>query len=463
MHQASSAAPAIDEVVVEPEITVRRLAPSFFGINYVAFWDQAQGSAASARALAQTAIRNVRFPGGAPADWYDWQDPYYKSWSSTSPLKLWHWARSFGANHLVFGTDFQAHLPNPPGRTYSANSAQNAAAWVRYVLGAGIDADMEVGNEEDLTTLHVNDDPAYDPYIRAFNAQADAMHRANPRVRVLGPVGTNEWYWWALDGLAMFLKGTGDRVGTGAVDGVSLHFYKGNNWDNARSVAQYWLSSTGPWAAIRSAIRHGDTRSLPVYITEWNLGGSQSHDAFVPTVGHALAVADMIGAFALSGVAGEDYFDLHAGQSWGLLYGKNESRRLDSPTPTYYAMALWRNMGTRVVPLRQTADPSTSLSAYATSRSDGSVQLLLINKQPTPQTIHVAVKGTTFAGRRLRVFSLQAATGVDGLEARYDGVLMPSPQSGLPGPRDLGTVHGKTVSYVAPAYSANVLDLSRAP
>ena len=57
-----------------------------------------------------------------------------------------------------------------------------------------------------------------------------------------------------------------------------------------------------------------DTRQLPVDISEWNLGDSDNGTGFNQTVGHALVYADMIGAFAQSGVAEEDYFDLHGGK-----------------------------------------------------------------------------------------------------------------------------------------------------
>src|SRR5947209_6158264 len=189
-------------VTVDVRHTVHVLAPTFFGINDVAFWGQG-ASPASARALAQTPIHAVRFPGGAPADWYDWQDPYYKGWSQTSPLQLWHYARSFGGKSVVFGTNYQGNIPNPPGQSYAANSPNNAAAWVKYNKKAGIAAAMEVGNEEDMNMLHKSDDPAYAPYINKFNEQAKAMHQVNPHVRVLGPIGTNEYYWWGLDGLGM--------------------------------------------------------------------------------------------------------------------------------------------------------------------------------------------------------------------------------------------------------------------
>jgi hypothetical protein len=452
---------------VTPALVRQTIPPTFFGINCSALWDGAQGSAASARALAQTPIKTVRFPGGIPADWYDWQDPYYKGWSRTSPLDLWRYARSFGAIHVVFGTNYQGHLPKPPGKTYAVNSPQNAAAWVAFDKARGIPADMEVGNEEDQATLHKADDPAYASYIAAFNAQARAMHAVDPHVRVLGPVGTNEYYWWGLDGLGAFLAGAGNRTGSGQVAGLSLHFYRGKNWDDAKGVAQYWLAPQGPWAAIQAALRAHDTRRLPVYITEWNLGASDNHNAFTPTLGHALAVADVLGAFASAGVAGEDYFTVHYAHGWGLLYAgpnadKNwsEDRPVDSPTPTYYALALWGHMGNHLVALAQDDDAATVLSAYATSRDDGSIQVLLINKLPTAHTVRLALEGTTAKGRHLYVYSLRGVTNaVNDLDAVYDGVRMPSPQTRLPGPRDAGRIQADGVVATVPAYSATVLDL----
>src|SRR5919198_222656 len=267
-----AAIPAAGTIVVDAGTPIRRLPATFFGINYVGFWDNHQGSAASARALAHTPIKLVRFPGGDPADWYDWQDPYYKGWSRTSPSDLWQYVRTLGGTAL-FQTNYQGHLPNPPGHTYAVNSPQNAAAWVRYNRAHGIDAIMEVGNEEDIT-MRSRHDRAFQRYIDLFNAQATAMHAVDRRVKVIGPAGTNEWYWWGLDALGMFLNQTGNRRGSGQVDGVSLHFYKGTSWNDSKGVAQYWLQPDGPWAFIQRTIRANDTRGRPVYGSEWNVGAT---------------------------------------------------------------------------------------------------------------------------------------------------------------------------------------------
>ncbi len=87
---------AVDTIVVDPSAVARTIPPTFFGVNAEGFWDAAQGSAASAVALAQTPIRSVRFAGGVPADYYDWQYPTCYGWSHTSPASLWSWAHSLG-------------------------------------------------------------------------------------------------------------------------------------------------------------------------------------------------------------------------------------------------------------------------------------------------------------------------------------------------------------------------------
>jgi hypothetical protein len=457
--------PTVDTISVNASEVVRVIPANFFGINYSAFWDPAQGSQASANALRQTPIRSVRFAGGVPGDWYDWQEPYYpttsvsgSSSSSTSPIQLARWAARFGAT-LVFQTNYQGHLPNPPGKAYAVNSPQNQAAWVRYDLAHGIRAMMEVGNEEDMK-MAIYHDRDFQHYITAFNAQASAMHAADPSVKVYGPAGTNEYYWRTMDSLGMFLQQMGNLTGSGQVDGVSLHFYRGTGWDDTKSVAQTWNCTSCDWPFITRDIAAHDTRHLPVDISEWNVGDSDTGTGFNQTVGHALVYADMIGAFAQSGVAQEDYFVLHTAKSYGLLYGVGEARPVDTPTPTYYATALWGHMGADVLALTQSDKPGTTVSAYATRKPDGSIQVLAINKTGSQQPLQINYRGLSSTGGRLSVFRMASTSDENALDVDYNGRLDPSAQSPLPGARSTTPVTGNTVSATLAPYSATVLDVA---
>jgi len=133
---------------------------------------------------------------------------------------------------------------DPSCHSSNVNNPQHAADWVTYDITSGIPAEMEVGNEEDIALAGSNtaaDDPRFQPYIDGFNAQAQAMHaaaqQANTSVRVVGPACTNEYYCWNRDLLGMFLKGAGNRYGSGQVDAVSAHYYAGSSWAEATMPA----------------------------------------------------------------------------------------------------------------------------------------------------------------------------------------------------------------------------------
>ena len=168
----------------------------------------------------------------------------------------------------------------------------------------------------------------------------------------------------------------------------------------------------------------------------------------------------MIGAFAQSGVTGEAYFDLHAGDSWGLLYASGESRPLDTPTPSYYATALWGQMGTQLLRSSASADPASTVSSYATARPDGSLQVLAINKSGQPQAVQIAISHRALRGRTLRVYDLAGRGGWDVRDVFYNGVANPPPTRPLPGPHTTRRLTGQTVAYTLPPYAAAVLAIS---
>ena len=133
----------------------------------------------------------------------------------------------------------------------------------------------------------------------------------------------------------------------------------------------------------------------------------------------------------------------------------------DTSTKGYYATALWGKMGRAVLPLTQAADPSTTVSAYATQKEDGAVQVLAINKTGASQPLQVGYQGFNPQGGTLRAYTLSGAAGaLSDLDVTYDGVSNPSPQQPLPGPTLTQAITGSSVSYTLPAYSVVVLDVA---
>ena len=469
-----SAAFAQNVVQVDPSQVRQTLAPTFHGVNYVGFWDGAQGSSGSAQALAQTATKLVRFPGGDPGDWYNFQCPYYggdaqtpvcpaaadaHSWSSTSPIDLWKYAQTFGGTAL-FQTNAQGNGPKAPGTGWAANDPRQAGAYAQWAKDNSVSAIFEIGNEEDIKMTSVHD-ANFQWYVDLFKTQAAAIKAVDSRMQVIGPAGTNEYFWWALDSLGMFLHQTGNKAGTGQLDGVSLHFYRtGSSYNAVKDVPQSWEKTGGPWEFIKGSIASNDTRPLPVYITEWHIGDAVG--SLNASIGNALVTADMIGVFAESGVASHEFFTSHSAaissNAYGFLYGLNEARPLDSPAPAFYALALWKQMGSQVLQVIQNADRSSVMSTYATGKPDGTLQLMAINKTASAQDLQLNVSGQDLTGKHVDIYTLSSSNGHDdAFDAVYNGVQNPA-VSQLPAP-SAQVISASALTYSVPAYSVVVLNV----
>lgn len=219
-------------LTVDYNTVVRTLAPEFNGVNYVAYWDSIQGSTGSREALRRSGgVKLVRFPGGAPADWYDWANPLADGWSSTSPLNLWNYASPIGAK-VIFQTNPTSNHNNNPSGTHAAD-------WVTYCVNNNIQVALwEIGNEPDLNLVNDWDFAAMQWYFDKFNEQAPAMRARLPGTKVAGPVGANAWFWWGRHSLEMFLQRCGNNA-----DAISLHwYYTGGDptYDQIKVAAQNW-------------------------------------------------------------------------------------------------------------------------------------------------------------------------------------------------------------------------------
>lgn len=430
------------ELRIDAARPIHRVDERFAGINLVALWNNSQDDAPSARAVRQMNLRLLRFPGGAPAHWYDWQEPLASGWTRLTPQRVWDFARQADAQ-IIFQTNTATDKRDTDKKTGRAfrfdSSGTHAAGWVKLAREAGIAvAWWEIGNEPEMDAPEAirkqnSQQAIYRWYNAKFAEHARAIKAADPKARVMGPAATNVYFWWQLGTLEQFLAAHGNRQGSGLVDAISLHWYPEAGkqpWEQARAAAAGWADAM---AFIRRTIARYDTRELPVYLTEWNFAGGMDNPS-AADLATALGNADCIGALRNSGVAGHCFFCLHKiERNWGVLADTGEKRPQHFAAPSYYALTLAGLLGPQVLAVQSPLD-QRDIAAYAARSTDGRVQILLINKTPRPQALRITLAG--LSPRKLQVHTLAGLSGqLTDEQVIFNSVKTPDPAAAdLPAP-----------------------------
>ena len=466
-HIVQPAAPATTvPVQVDVGKPIAVAGRDFNGVNFCALWNDTQDDPGTRRAFDAMHQQLMRFPGGVPAEWYDWQQPLASGWTQLSPGRAWNLARSGGAS-LIFQTNAATDSGGVNKQSEQAyrfdNSGKHAADWVRFAKASGMNVRFwEIGNEPEIDApsgAKATQDSIYSWYDAKFEEQAKAIKLADPSAKVMGPASANTWYWWQQGNLDRFLAAEGNRKGSGLVDAVSLHWYPGTEdapWDKKRDRAQDWEAAM---TYIKAEIARYDTRPLPVYLTEWNFGGGMKNDS-AATLGNALGTADCLGMFHRTGLAGETFFTLqHIKNGWGVLATRKDARPVDEPSPTYFALAMASHLLPIAVDANCTADPAKDLSVYATTDAKGHVAVMLINKTSLARTVPITFSGFT-PNRLAEIYTLAGENGrIGDTDIVYNGNRWNGTPSGLMPPIN------KKISqtYTMPPYSMSVIVFSGAP
>ncbi|HYF52573.1 MAG TPA: glycoside hydrolase family 44 protein [Planctomycetota bacterium] len=415
----------------------------FHGINLCALWNDTSDHPETVKAFSQMGSKILRFPGGVPCQWYDWKEPLATGWTTLTPEKAHAMAAASGARMM-----FQTNTANDgggktkEGKEYKFNnSGEHAAGWVKFCQEKNIKvAVWEIGNEPEMdapAAIKSDQNKVYEWYNAKYKEQVEAIKKADPNARVMGPASTNTWFWWAQNNLEKFMKAHGNKGGSGLADMISIHWYPeaGNQpWDKARGVAQGWAPCMD---YIKGVLAKYDDRKLPLYITEWNFGGGDKHD-YNKTLGNALGNADCIGMFLKTGVAGHTFFVLHRIKNgWGVIAQNGDVKPQNHVSPTFFALAMASKLGHKVVETKCALDAAHVLSTYATKDASGGVQVLLINKSDKPLPVALNFTGYKADGKEVDVYTLAGANGkIDDMDVVYNEVKAPKPNADLlPAPK----------------------------
>jgi hypothetical protein len=437
---------------------VRTLPAAFHGYNYVAYWDDNQGSAASAAALRRAGMQLTRFPGGAVAETWLYYDPYKDSGngkSKTNADQLWTYAQSVSPTGVVM---FQT---NPTTNNGNDPSPAKIKAWVTDAVSKNMNVVWEIGNEPDMHNGVTGTDAQMLAYYDAFNQQAQAIHQACPKCVVMGPsIFTQDWKVGTLE---EFIKHCDANA-----DAISIHVYIGNDGGGEQLDRQ----ATGKWQTQYQYLK--TVTQKPIYITEWNISVKPEWYHVNGHVEGAVNNADMLGAFASSPtVVGQTFFGaVHTiWTNWGLFSdnGWADSRAiggLDVHASTVPMLQLWGTvMGRDVIKVTNGGD-ATNVNGWAHRRSDGSVQVMLINKRPTDGAVHVDFKGFDPTGHVVLVHEIRAQYPTGGCpdtycaQYFYNGVLNAQLTAADAPPPTARTCTGPSVDLTLPGVSITVLDFA---
>ncbi len=410
-------------VSVDATQVLRSVDDRMFGLN-TAVWDGLFKDPQSLSLLQAIDIRALRFPGGSTSDTYDWQtNRSYQT--GTRTLNNWSWTNSFDDFAQVALT---LHAQVFITVNYGSGTAQQAADWVTYsnvTKGYGFKY-WEIGNEcygsweEDI---HPN---KWDPLTYA-TAAADylaKMKAVDPTIKVGVVVQTGEDN---VDASAPVHNVTNPRTGathhgwTPVVlatlkslgvtpDYAIYHRYPlspGSETD-AKLLSGISVSNT-TWANDVADLRRQLNDYLgtagpnvELVVTENNDVSSEPGKQSTSLV-DGLFLADSFGQLLQTEFTGFVWWAFHNGPpkdangnllgnfspslyGWRTYGDYGVLSQTNDPHPTYYAMKLLSHFarpGDRVV---KATSGNALLAAYAVKRANGSLALLVINKDPAATT-----------------------------------------------------------------------------
>jgi hypothetical protein len=326
-------------------------------------------------------------PGVQPPAYVDY--PLTPSWLATTSAL----AKELGAR-LILGLNLAANEP--------ALAAAEARDYV-HAFGRGAIEAMEIGNEPNVyskvTVLHtvfglpVSARPRTYDYA-AFHRQFDAIAARSPHLALAGPAlaigptpGPGSW----AQSMPAFLKHEGP------VSMMTVHRYPLRNCYVPPSSPQYptiahLLSS---YATVDLAdslkrwvdIAHSQHRLLRV--DELNSVACRGKTGVSDTFASALWVTDALFALVHAGVDGIDMHTLPDTAYQLFQFSDSGGRWAGQVQPVYYGLQLFAEAapaGSQLLSVaRHGADGG--LSTWATRASDGTVRVVLINKDQTHNRI----------------------------------------------------------------------------
>ncbi|WP_329181968.1 cellulose binding domain-containing protein [Streptomyces sp. NBC_01477] len=403
---ASAAATAT--ISVKADTKLATIPATGVGTN-VAVYDGNMNGSAIPGLLSAAGIKTVRYPGGSYGDIYHWQ------------------TNTTEGGYVAPDTDFDTYMGTVKAAgaqpiiiaNYGSGTPQEAADWVRYAnVTKGYGAKYwEIGNEvygngEYGSNWETDKHSSHSATTYATNLlqYASAMKAVDPTVKI-GAVLTTPGSW--PDGIT----GPGDTQDWNhtvlSIAGSKIDFVIVHHYPNATSapdlLGRPHAEIPGMASTLHSLIKQyagSNAANVGIAVTEAN--GNYDSD----TSPSGLFAPDEYLTWMENGAFTLDWWDMHNGtdcsrittvegatdyNDGGILSsGASCEPPLNTPFAPYYGTQMITKLGSPGDALVQ-ADSSASLvTAHAVKRSNGDVDVMLINKDPgNAATVSLSYSGFT--------------------------------------------------------------------
>jgi len=477
--QLTAVQPALVHVNVDASQVLRVADARWFGLN-TAVWDSYFDTTNTSAALAELGTQLLRFPGGSLSDIYHWATN--SSWDAGQ--KTWaQWSSISGISftnfiHIATNAGAQAIITV----NYGMGTSNEAAAWVRCAnitnhLGFKY---WEIGNEcygtwETDSNAVPNDPYTYAVLAKNYMAQ---MRTADPTIKIgvvavpgedsysnnathfaVNPrTGTTHYGWTPV--MLSTLKSLGAQP-----DFLIHHVYPEYGSDND----QILLLSSGNWPGDAADLRQqlsdylgsGGT-NVELLCTENNSDSGPEGKQSTSLV-NGLYLADSLAQLMKTEFNSFIWWDLRNGSDYdgdfnsGLYGWRNygDLGIINGPStrhPVFYAFKLMQFFARPGDTILNATTDYALLTAYASRKADGSVALLVINKDRYA-TLTAQLALTNFLPW---TNAFVRSYGIAQDEATRTN-------SAIPGAQDIATNHfavsGTNLSAIFPPYSLTLLTI----
>ncbi|MEU6504838.1 RICIN domain-containing protein [Streptomyces sp. NPDC046942] len=362
-----------------------------------------------------------RYPGGSDADVYHWQ------------------TNTVDGGYVAPNTDFDSFMATVRAANtqpiitadYGSGTPDEAAAWVKYAnitKGYGVKY-WEIGNEipgngEYGAQWETDKHSSHSATTYATNLLQfiSAMKAVDPSIKI-GAVLTTPGSW--PDGIV----GPGDTqdwnhtvlsIAGSKIDFVIVHDYP-TSTSEADLLTKPQAGAPHMAGTVRSLINQYAGSNAPnvgIAITETNA------DRDKDTAPNGLFAPDQMLTWAENGAFTVDYWAMHNGTDCSqvttvdgatdygdggvLSSGASCEPAVDTPFAPYYGISMISKLAQSGDSLIQTSSSTPLISAHAVHRSNGDVNVMLINKDPNNSTtVSLSYNGFTPSSAAPTVYTYQ--------------------------------------------------------